>query len=80
MSSMHFDVPRPFATGEQLVGDSLDEVFERNEIKAQRITPAKIPGVAPPQPFPALGGDASILGPSNLTHVRFAHRQTNSVA
>jgi hypothetical protein len=80
-SMMHFDVPRPFNTGEQLVGDNVDEVFERSEIKADRITPAKLPGVAPPQPYPALGGDASILGPSNLTHPRFDYRrQTNSVA
>jgi hypothetical protein len=79
MSMLHYDVPRPFNTGEQLVGDSLDEVFERSDIKADRLTPAKIPGVAPSQPFPALGGDASILGPQNLTANRLAHRNTNQV-
>jgi hypothetical protein len=76
---LHLDVPRPYATGEQLVGDSLDEVFQRTEIKAARVTPSKLPGVPPPQPFPALGGDASILGPQNLSGNRLAHRHTNQV-
>jgi hypothetical protein len=77
--SIHLDVPRPFATGEQLVGDDLSEVFERSVIKDARVTPSKFPGVSPPQSFPALGGDASILGPHNLTANRLDHRHTNQV-
>jgi hypothetical protein len=77
MSMMHFDVARPFNMGEQLVGDTLTEVFERSDIKAARVTPAILPGVAPSMPFPSLGGDATILGPQNLSGDRLAHRYVN---
>ena len=72
---MQHDVERPFGSGEQMIGFSMDEVFDRSDQKARLVNPVKWPGAPPPLPDYSRGiGDTSILGPLHLSSGRLDHR------
>jgi len=82
---MVHDIEHPWGTGEQIVGETADDIYDRIDEKHTRWNPVKDPGLyaapestlnrqAAQEAFNEDPKYASILGPAELTKGRLDHR------